>query len=207
MATVQILVNAALSGERLATVELQTDSTLDQLRTAVFAASPTSSTFSDLIFDGAVLSDGAADIASVGLCNGSAVQLVARQLTATLKGHATFEERERAGADELDYAASVQPCDIDEFSQKAEGKEIQQFSVANVLTIIEEKYMSKGRLCGTNDLATEEAILSLIKGAGTASGFLQTGAESSHRADRWGHSHTFLVKGHLVTLNMDAMVS
>uniref|UniRef100_A0A7S1RKA3 Ubiquitin-like domain-containing protein n=1 Tax=Alexandrium catenella TaxID=2925 RepID=A0A7S1RKA3_ALECA len=208
MATVLILVDAAFSGERLATVELQTDSTVDQLRTAVSAASPATSTFSALIFDGAALSDGAADMASVGLRDGSVLQLVAgQQLIATLEGCATLEERDRAGVDELNYAVSVEPCDVDEFGRKAEGKEIQQFTVADVLAIVEEKYMAAGRLCGTDDLATEEAVLSFIKGACGASGFLHRWTASSHRADRWGHSHTFLMTGHLLTLTMDAMAT
>eukprot|EP00414_Alexandrium_minutum_P004423 CAMPEP_0113820150 /NCGR_PEP_ID=MMETSP0328-20130328/1096_1 /TAXON_ID=39455 /ORGANISM="Alexandrium minutum" /LENGTH=207 /DNA_ID=CAMNT_0000788085 /DNA_START=121 /DNA_END=744 /DNA_ORIENTATION=- /assembly_acc=CAM_ASM_000350 len=207
MSTVQILVNAAFSGERLATVELQTDSTVDQLRTAVSAASPTSSTFSELVFGCAVLSDGTADIASVGLCDGSVVQLAAgQQLTATLRGRATLEESRRARCAELEYTASVEPCGVDDFNERASGKEVQQFSAANVLTVLEEQYMFRGRLCGTDDLVTEEAILSFMKGAGTVSGFLNECTSINHVADIWGHSHTFLVKGHLVTLSMDALM-
>eukprot|EP00414_Alexandrium_minutum_P005978 CAMPEP_0113819268 /NCGR_PEP_ID=MMETSP0328-20130328/655_1 /TAXON_ID=39455 /ORGANISM="Alexandrium minutum" /LENGTH=176 /DNA_ID=CAMNT_0000787203 /DNA_START=74 /DNA_END=601 /DNA_ORIENTATION=- /assembly_acc=CAM_ASM_000350 len=172
MATVQILVTAAFSGEQLAAVEVPADSTVDELCTAVSIASPTSSPFFDLLFRGAALSDGAADIESVGLCDGAVVQLVAgQQLTATLKGFATREESDAAGWDDLEYTASVEPFGVDEFCEKAKGTTVQQFSAANVLTIMEENYMSQGRLCGTNDLAAEEAILSFIKGAGAASGF------------------------------------
>lgn len=225
--------------------------------------SPTSPTFYNLIFGSAILNDEAADLASVGLSDGSIVQLVAGQLEANVEGHCEDEVRLDGGGRfncRVHLRASVTPCDEEEFhalhlrasehdfhqlefhqrriqafthppEHSHQVDVIDNFTAAEILAIITEEYtieswlerlpsldfrdaslLHRGRLCGTEDVANEEAILSLIKSAGTVSGFLaetswtnycEVPDEGWQRTRASVQTYAFLLKGHLLTLRIE----
>jgi len=202
---ISIFVDAALSGDRLTTIEMELTDIIQKLRVA---AEVVTAGYSLSLLFGSTLLEDSLSAADCGLHDKAVVHAVLqRHITASFTA---FLDEE--GWDHRRTDVTITPGDragLEKAHREIKmAGEIKEFGTAEVLAEIESNYMEEGCIRGAGGEKDKgEEILALLRNARTAMGFHYEYSTCTHRSDREVHGFGFHVAGHLLLLQSEFFVS